>query len=118
MSATQQTPPPPQLNKIANPTLSSDVLALLLEQAATRGAEQALSRQHGDHLDMAQAAAYVYGRSDRVEAFRALRLRYPEIDAASIGSGRFRRFQRASLDNFLTNKPQFRRRAEKQGGQS
>lgn len=117
MPATQQTPPPPHLNKIAIVTLSSDELALLLEQAAARGAEQALLRQHGDHLDMAQAAAHFYGRPDRVYAFRKLRQRYPQLDEASIGSGRFRRWKRADLDAFLAQKPQFRRRAENQGGQ-
>jgi hypothetical protein len=99
-------------------TISRAELDLLLEQAAARGAMQLLSRQQAEYLGMAEASRYIYGRSDRVAAFRALRQRYPEIDTLSIGEGRFRRWKRADLDTFLANKPQFRRRAEKQRGQS
>lgn len=118
MPALQQAAPATASHKNSpHITLSRDELNLLLEQAATRGAMQLLSRQQAEYLGMAQAAGYIYGRPDRVAAFRALRLRYPEIDALSIGEGRFRRWKRVDLDIFLANKPQFRRRAEKYGGQ-
>lgn len=97
-------------------TLSRDELNLLLEQAAARGAMQLLTRQQAEYLGMAEAARYIYGRTDRVAAFRALRLRYPEIDTLSIGEGRFRRWKRADLDTFLAHKPKFRRHAENQEG--
>lgn len=103
------------LDKSPYVTLSRADLELLLEQAAARGAAQVLSLQQAEYMGMAQASAYVYGRSDRVEAFRAMRLRYPEIDASSIGSGRFRRWKRSDLDAFLANKPRFHRATQREG---
>lgn len=105
-------PSPPASVDKSSPfvTLSRADLDLLLEQAAARGAAQVLTLQQTEYLDMAQAAAHLYGRPDRVYAFRTLRLRYPQLDEVSIGSGRFRRWKRVDLDAFLAQKPLFQRR--------
>lgn len=47
-----------------------------------------------------EAAEYVYGRPDRLNAWHRLRQRYPEIDAHSVGEGRARRWRRADLDQY------------------
>jgi hypothetical protein len=81
--------------------LSLSELSELIEQATAR----ALARQSEEYLGPADAARFIYGRNDRAEAFRKLRDRYPEIDALSIGTGRFRRWRRADLESFIAKKP-------------
>lgn len=108
MPATQPSVPASSASFV---TLSREDLNLLLKQAAAHGAAQVLALQQSEYLGMAQAAAYVYGRSDRVPAFRALRRRYPEIDTLSVGAGRFRKWRKSDLDSFLSSK-QIRRQTE------
>jgi hypothetical protein len=108
----------PSPNSAQIVTLSRAELDLLLEQAAARGAAHALTQRPDNLMSMSEAAAFLYGRPDRTEAFRALRFRYPEIDSQSVGEGHFRRFRRSALEEFLASKPQYAQRAKrhKQGG--
>lgn len=92
-------------------TLTRADLDRLLADAMERGAAQARSVQDAVWLDNAQAARLLYGRDDRVEAFRALRYRYPEIDAVSIGRHRLRRWRRTDLETLLSQNPKLRPRA-------
>lgn len=93
-------------------TLTKADLDRLLAEAAARGAEQALAVHGAAWLDNAQAAQFIYGRDDRVEAFRALRYRYPEIDSVSTGRHRMRRWRRADLAELLSLNPKLRPRAQ------
>lgn len=91
-------------------TLTKTDLDRLLAESAARGAEQALAVQGAAWLDNAQAARFIYGRDDRVAAFRALRYRYPEIDSVSTGQHRMRRWRRDALAGLLTRNPKLRAR--------
>ena len=81
-----------------------DAIQLVLGDAQLRGR---------DYLDNAGAAALFYGRSDRLEAWRALRLRYAEIDAISLGTGRFRRWRIADIEKLMATLPRFAERTRK-----
>lgn len=101
MSATSQ----PSAPAVAVVGLTLEQLTELLEQAAARGAAQALAQQQDSYLTPTAAAEYIYGRADRLDAFHKLRKRFPEIDLASTGDGRFRRWKRSGLDQWLAAKP-------------
>ena len=94
-------------------TLHRDDLNRLLDEAMARGAAQAQAVQSVQYLDNAGAAALFYGRSDRLEAWRALRLRYAEIDAISLGTGRFRRWRIADIEKLMATLPRFAERTRK-----
>lgn len=79
-------------------------LTQLLADAERRGEAKALAIQDATLLDNEQAARLIYGRDDRVGAFRALRYRYPEIDAISIGQHRLRRWRRKDLEALIAKK--------------
>lgn len=89
-------------------------LAVLLEQAAARGAALALGNQSpSDLLGNADAAARFYGRPDRIESWRQFRMKHPEIDALSTGTGAARCWTRAAIDSLVEKFPQLRRRAQR-----
>lgn len=98
-------------------TLTRSDLDRLLSEAVARGVAQATSVSRSEWLDNAQAARLFYGRDDRVLAFRALRYRYPEIDAASVGRHRLRRWRRADLDALIAGNPCFAGYAKRYGTQ-
>lgn len=104
---------PPSPENHSQITLSRDELTALLEQAAARGAALALHRDPNERFLNAAASEYVYGRPGKIEAWRQLRIAYPELDAASTGTGAARHWTREALDAFLDRHPQFRRRAER-----
>jgi hypothetical protein len=54
-------------------------------------------REHDCFLSPQQAAYYVYGAAGKEQAFAKMRRRHPELDAASIGSGKRRRWRRSDL---------------------
>jgi hypothetical protein len=82
--------------------LSPEELDERLEAAAERGAARALAAREADvWLDAKAAAAYVYGQPGKEAAFRGLRHRHPQIDAASTGEGKRRRWKRTDLDAWL-----------------
>ena len=94
-------------------SLTVDELAKIIEQAVARGAVTALAQQQEAYLPPPEACAYIYGKPGMLSAFNKLRSRYPEIDENSVGTGRFRRWRRSSLDQFLATKPNaIRRQAE------
>lgn len=73
-----------------------------VEEAAQRGAERALAAAQADvWLDARAAARLVYGRDDRLDAFAQLRRRRPELDRASSGDGKLRRWRRSDLERLL-----------------
>lgn len=95
-------------------TLTRAELADLLDQAAARGAARALHDRPVQTYTNAEAAEFVYGRSDRIEAWRQMRRARPEIDAASIGTGAARHWTREALDAFVAKNPHLRRRGAHQ----
>ena len=94
-------------------TLSRDDLNRLLKEATARGAAQAAEIEQSEFLDNEQAARLFYGRDDRVSAWRMLRIRHAEIDALSLGFGRFRRWRKTDVEKLLTTLPKFAARAAK-----
>lgn len=92
-------------------TLSRDDLNRLLDEAVARGAAQARAIQQVEFLDNAQAARLWYGRDGMVAAWRALRSRYVEIDAASVGDGRLRRWRKTALEELMAKLPKFANRS-------
>lgn len=83
-------------------TLSAEALAHLVEEASERGAARALSQAEADRwLDGKAAAKHWYGAEGKDEAWVQLRRRRPEIDAASVGTGKQRRWRRSALDQVL-----------------
>ena len=64
------------------------------------------------YLTAQQAAKYLYGSDDKVEAFRKLRLRHRQLDRCSVGRLKLRRWKRADLDAFLATNPRFKRYAD------
>lgn len=106
--------PTPEVS--ADITLSRDALAALIEQAVDRAVAKALQSQPKpitQTFGNAEAAMYVYRLPNCVERWRQLRIAYPELDAASVGTGTARCWTREALDAFLDKHPQFRRRAQK-----
>lgn len=51
------------------------------------------------------AAAYVYGRDDRLNAFRALVHRHPDLARIAQGAGKLKRWRRTDLDQWLRESP-------------
>lgn len=87
-------------------TLSRADLSRLLDEAVARGAAQAIVIDRSQWLDNREAARHFYGRDDRLNAWKALRSRYPQIDAISVGSNRLRRWRRSDLDALIASNPQ------------
>ena len=98
----RRTPDP--IHPVARVLLALFDLTQLLADAERRGEAKALAIQDATLLDNEQAARLIYGRDDRVGAFRALRYRYPEIDAISIGQHRLRRWRRKDLEALIAKK--------------
>jgi len=94
-------------------TLSHDALMALLEQAAERGAARALRRESTETFGNREAAERFYGRPDRIEAWRQLRIAHPEIDEVSTGTGAARQWTREAIDMLIAKFPQIRRRAQR-----
>jgi len=87
-------------------TLSRADLSRLLDEAVARGAAQAIAIDRSAWLSNREAARHFYGRDDRLAAWRVLRMRYPQIDAISVGSNRLRRWRRSDLDALIASNPQ------------
>lgn len=71
---------------------------------------EALAESQADAwLSAGAAAAYVYGRDDRKNAFRALVQRQPDLAAMAVGVGKLRRWKRSDLDQWLSSTEGLRR---------
>jgi hypothetical protein len=67
---------------------------------------QALTESAADGwLGWQRAAAYVYGRDDRLNAFRSLVHRHPELARMAHGKGKLKRWKRTDLDQWLRESP-------------
>lgn len=72
-------------------------LAKLLKPAVL----EALAEREADgFMSAKQAARFVYGEAGKEQAFAKMRKRHPDLDALSVGVGKFRRWQRSALAEF------------------
>lgn len=98
--------PAPQ---IALAVLDDPQVAAALAKQMGQAVREALAESQADAwLSSGPAAAYVYGRDDRQNAFRALVNRQPDLAAMAVGVGKLRRWKRSDLDQWLAA-PGFRR---------
>lgn len=89
-------------------------VGLALAQHLKPAIREALTEQAADSwLTAAQASRYLYGAEGRVEAFRKLRARQPELDRLSQGSGKLRRWRRSDLDVFMRGDHRAQRRRKR-----
>ncbi len=95
--------------QIALAVLDDPQVAAALTKHVSQAVREALAESAADAwLSAGPAAAYVYGRDDRQNAFRALVNRQPDLAAMAVGVGKLRRWKRSDLDQWLAA-PGFRR---------
>lgn len=95
--------------QIALALLDDPQVAAALAKHVGHAVREALAESAADAwLSSGPAAAYVYGRDDRQNAFRALVNRRPDLAAMAVGVGKLRRWKRSDLDQWL-NGPGFER---------
>lgn len=95
--------------QIALALLDDPYVAAALVKHVGQAVREALAESAADAwLSSGPAAAYVYGRDDRQNAFRVLVNRHPDLAAMAVGVGKRRRWKRSDLDQWLAT-PAFRR---------
>lgn len=96
--------------QIALSVLHDPQVAAVLAKQVGQAVREALDESQADAwLSSGPAAAYVYGRDDRRNAFRALVNRQPDLAAMAVGVGKLRRWKRSDLDQWLSSTEGLRR---------
>lgn len=95
--------------QIALAVLDDPQVAAAIAKQVGQAVREALAESAADAwLAAGPAAAYVYGRDDRQNAFRVMVSRHPDLAAMAVGVGKRRRWKRSDLDQWLAA-PAFRR---------